>query len=163
MTNLLDAAILYTHLVAAVLFVGGSFFIWLVVDPVSYQLAADESARTALIGRVARRFGRWTNGLLLVLVLTGLYNAWVYLGTPGTGWGSAAADVLLVKMGVVAVLIGLIYLHGAYYGPRIVRLARAGKLDELRALRRRSRVISYANLALMLAVLLLAVVLQMPP
>ncbi len=162
-TNLLDAAVLYTHLVAAVLFVGGSFFIWFVVDPVSYQLTSDESSRTALVGRVARQFGRWVNVLLLVLVLTGLFNAWVYLASPGTGWGSAAADVLLVKIGVVGLLIALIYLHGAYYGPRIVRLAREGKLDQLRALRRRSRVISYVNLALMLAVLFLAVLLQTPP
>ena len=85
LTNLLDAAVLYTHLVAAVLFVGGSFFIWFVVDPVSYQLTSDESSRTALVGRVARQFGRWVNVLLLVLIFTGLFNAWVYLGSPGTG------------------------------------------------------------------------------
>jgi putative copper resistance protein D len=163
MTSLLDATVLYIHLVAAVLFVGGSFFIWFVVDPVSYRITTDESARTALIGRVARQFGRWTNVLLVVLVLTGLYNARAYFAVPGAWWVSPGGEILLAKMVAVATLIGLIYLHGAYYGPRIVRLAREGRLDELKALRRRSRVISYANLALMLVVLWLAVLLQMPP
>ncbi len=120
-------------------------------------------ARTKLMGQMARRFGRWTNPLLVILVLTGLYNASWYLPTPGALLTTVGGQVLLAKSVAVAVLIALIYVHGLYYGRRIVRLAREGKLDELRRVRRHSRVVSVVNLTLMLVILGLAVVLQMPP
>ncbi len=156
----IDAAVLAVHLVSAVLFVGGSLFFWLVVEPASYALGLDEAARTAVIGRLARRFGRITTPLLVILVGTGLYNASWYLPSVGALTTTVPGEVLLAKSVVVAGLIVLIYVHGAYYGPRIVRLARERRYDELRALRRRSRAVSFANLALMLVVLVLAVVLQ---
>ncbi|HLY76570.1 MAG TPA: CopD family protein [Thermoplasmata archaeon] len=161
--ELIPLVVLWVHLVCAVLFVGGSFFIWLVVDPVSYLVTNDEAARTKLMGQMARRFGRWTHPLLVILVLTGLYNASWYLPSTGALLTTTGGLVLLVKTVAVAVLIALIYVHGLYYGRRIVRLAREGKLDELRQLRRHSRVVSYANLTLMLIILGLAVLLQMPP
>jgi len=161
--NGLDIAVLYVHLFAAVLFVGGSFFFWLILEPVTYTLARDESERTALVARVARRFGQFTHPLLVVLVATGIFNATWYLPSLSALTTTPAGELLLTKGLVVVLLIALIYLHGAYYGPRIVRLARERRYDELRALRRRSRTVSMINLALMLAVLLLAVLLQSYP
>ncbi len=160
--DLLAAIVLGIHLVAAVLFVGGSFFMWLVVEPASHELTSDESARTALVGRMARHFGRWTTPLLVVLILTGIYNASWYLGSPGALFTTIGGRLLLVKAIAVAVLVALIYVHGLYFGRRIMRLAREGRLDELRRVRRISRKISYTNLGLMLAVLALAVALQVP-
>lgn len=161
--NGLEIAVLYVHLFAAVLFVGGSFFFWLILEPVTYTLTRDESERTALVARVARRFGQFTNPLLILLVATGIYNATWYLPSLLALTTTPGGELLLAKGLVVAVLIALIYLHGAYYGPKIVRLARERRYDELRALRRRSRTVSMINLALMLAVLLLAVLLQSYP
>ena len=95
-------------------------------------------------------------------MLTGVYNASWYLGSfaallhyPGT--------ILLIKVVLVLVLLALIYVHNVYFGKRIVRLAAERRLEELRALRRRSRLVSAINLALMLVILLLAVMLQIPP
>lgn len=161
--DVIALAVLWVHLLSAVLFVGGSFFIWLVVDPVSHLVTNDEAARTKLMGQMARRFGRWTNPLLVILVLTGLYNASWYLPSTGALLTTFGGLVLLAKAVAVALLIVLIYVHGLYYGRRIVRLAREGKFDELRQVRRHSRVVSFVNLTLMLVILGFAVVLQMPP
>ncbi len=49
------------------------------------------------------------------------------------------------------------------FGRKIVRLARERKLDELKAIRRRSRIVSFSNLGLMIAVLVLATMMQIPP
>ena len=43
---LLDAIVLAIHIFFAILFVGGSFFIWLVVWPASYEITDDEKERT---------------------------------------------------------------------------------------------------------------------
>ncbi len=153
------------HLFSAVIFVGGSFFIWLVVMPASHHFTKDEAERTLVVGKIAKQFGRITNPTLVILVLSGIYNASWYLPSFGEllSFKSYDADVLFVKVVLVSILIILIYVHGVYYGRKIVRFAREKDLEGLKAVRRRSRIISYANLALMVAILILAVMLQMPP
>lgn len=163
MTFFLDGVILWVHLFTAVLFVGGSFFMWLVVMPASHLITEDESERTRIVGKMAKQFGRITNPTLLVLVLTGIYNASWYLRSADALFDTYAGNLLLVKMVLVVVLLVLIYAHNVYFGRRIVRLASERKLDELRALRKRSRVVSFANLALMVAILVLAAMMQVPP
>ncbi len=155
--------VLGIHLFSAVLFVGGSFFIYLVLEPVSRATIANESERTALIGKVARRFGRFVTPLLLVLIATGIYNASWYLPP---GWDVLATpegQLLAAKSVAVLALVVLVYVHGRYFGPKIVALARAGRTEELAAVRRFSRKVAYANLGLMVVVLALAVLLQNYP
>ena len=162
---ILDTIILWVHLFCAVLFVGGSFFIWLVVMPSSHRFAKDESERTQIVGKIAKDFGTITNPTLVVLILTGIYNASWYLGSFQNlvSFQNYGDKVLFVKTVLVLVLVVLIYAHGVYYGKKIVRLAREKDLEGLKETRKRSRVISYTNLALMLAILLLAAMLQTPP
>ena len=159
---LVDALILWIHLFTAVFFVGGSFFMWLVIIPASHLITPDESERTRIIGKIARAFGNLTNPVLVVLILTGLYNATWYLQSV-TSLLTYPGTILLAKMILVAVLLALIYVHNVYFGKRIVQLAEERRLDDLQKLRRRSRVVSAANLSLMLAILFLATIMQMPP
>jgi copper resistance protein D len=156
-----DTAVLWVHLFSAVLFVGGSFFMWLVVMPASHLITEDESERTLVVGKIAKSFGRLTNPILVVLILTGLYNATWYLPSADALLSTGAGLLLLTKGLLVALLLVLIYAHNVHFGRKIVRLAREGKLDELKAVRKRSRMFSFTNLGLMLAILALAAVMQM--
>jgi uncharacterized membrane protein len=160
--NAIDVAVLWVHLLSAVFFVGGSFFMWLVVVPSSRLISEDESERTKVVGKIAKRFGVISNMVLAVLVLTGIYNATWYLPSTGALFDTYYGNVLLAKVVLVVVLLALIYLHNTYFGRKIVKLAAEKRFEELKALRKRSRVVSAANLALMLAILLLAVMLQGP-
>ena len=47
--------------------------------PASHLIASDESERTRIVGKIARSFGNLTNPIIVVLVITGLYNATWYL------------------------------------------------------------------------------------
>lgn len=160
--SFLDLVILWVHLFSAVLFVGGSFFIWLVVVPVSHALAKDESERTQMVGKIAKEFGKITNPILIILVLTGIYNVSWYLPSFQDifSLGDYQESVLFVKVVLVIILIALIYAHGAYYGRKMVVLAREKNFEALRAIRKTSRVISLVNLTLMIVILVLAVMLQ---
>ena len=71
--------------------------------------------------------------------------------------------ILLAKIVLVVILLIFIYVHNLYFGRRITALARERKVDELRKIRKTSRVISAANLILMAVILFLAVLMQMPP
>ncbi|HVB95583.1 MAG TPA: hypothetical protein VND41_03150 [Nitrososphaerales archaeon] len=42
-------------------FVGGSFFMWIVVVPASHMLTEDESERTRIGGRIAKQFAKVVN------------------------------------------------------------------------------------------------------
>jgi copper resistance protein D len=160
---LLDAVVLWVHLFTAVLFVGGSLFMWLVVVPVSHRFAKDESERTQIVGKIAKEFGKFVTPALVVLVLTGLYNVSWYLPTPGALFDTLLGVLLLVKVVLVVVLVALIYVANVYFGRRIVRLARENRLEELKAIRKRSRLVSFTNLSLMLLILAIAALMQTPP
>lgn len=161
--SVINVVILWVHLFNAVLFVGGSFFMWLVVMPASHLIAEDESERTQIVGKIAKAFGRITTPTLVILVLTGAYNAMWYLPSVGALVSSYQGTLVLTKSILTAVLLLLIYVHNVYFGKRIVMLATEKRLDELARLRRTSRVVSFSNLALMIAILFVAVMMQVPP
>lgn len=76
---LLDVLVLWIHLFSAVLFVGGSFFMWLVTVPASHLITDDEAERTRIVGKIARAFGNTTMPVLVVLCLrasTTLLGTW---------------------------------------------------------------------------------------
>jgi len=116
-----------------------------------------------IVEKIARQFGRITSPTLVVLVLSGVYNASWYLPSTSALFDTYLGNLLLVKTVLVILLVVLIYVHGLYFGTKIVRLARERKLEELNAVRKQSRIVSAANLVLMMAILVLAVFLQTPP
>ncbi len=159
----LNVAILWIHLLSAIIFVGGSFFIWLIVVPVSRVLAKDERERTDLVAKIAKRFGQLVNPTLGILLLTGVYNATWYLPSFDSLFTTFLGQILLLKVALVAVLVFLVYFNNIVYARRIVKHAREGRLQDLQEVRKISRLISFTNLALMITIVLLSVVLRAPP
>jgi len=133
---------------------------WIVVVPTSHMLTEDESERTRIVGKLAKRFARIVNPALLVLVVTGVYNVTWYLPSMSALFSSYAGYLLLAKLSAVASLLVLLYVSNVYFGRRIVRLASEGRLEELKVLRRTSRLVSFANLGLMVVILLLVALMQ---
>lgn len=158
---ILDAIVLWVHLFSAVLFVGGSFFMWIVVVPASHLLTENEPERTRIVGRIAKQFARIVNPALLVLAVTGAYNMTWYLPSMGALFDTYAGRLLLSKLLAFALLLVLLYVSNVYFGRRITLLAKEGKLEELKALRRTSRLVSFANLGLMAAILLIVALMQL--
>ena len=158
-----NVAILWIHLLSAIIFVGGSFFIWLIVVPVSRVLAKDERERTDLVAKIAKRFGQLVNPTLGILLLTGVYNATWYLPSFGSLFTTFLGQILLLKVALVAVLVFLVYFNNIVYARRIVKDAREGRMQDLQEVRKISRLISFTNLALMITIVLLSVVLRAPP
>lgn len=70
--------------------------------------------------------------------------------------------ILSAKIVLVIILLILVYVHNVYFGKRITALARKRNVEGLRKIRKTSRIISAANLILMIVILLLAVLMQMP-
>jgi len=84
------------HLFAAIIFIGGSFFIWLVVWPASYDITSNEAERTRIVGKIAKRFAYFTHATIVTLVLSGIYLAYS-VSSPSDLLSTFAGNVLLAK------------------------------------------------------------------
>ncbi len=96
--------IMWIHLVAAITWIGGMLFLWLVLRPVLSSPSAGAEG-LATLRRVEERFKtvRWAS--LLTLLVTGVYNL-IHEGGSArleSSWGG----VLMIKLLFVAIVMGL--------------------------------------------------------
>jgi copper resistance protein D len=159
----------FLHILSAIIWIGGMFFLALVVVPATCGMPPAE--RAALFGSVGRRFRTVGWVCIGVLIVTGTINTayrgvtWENLFTAEL-WGSAFGTTLALKLGVVAVMLGLSVYHDFVIGPRSVRILEQatpamtpGVLAEGQRLRRRASVIGRVEAILALVVLALAIML----
>ena len=110
--TLLWTFVLFTHVTAAVFWVGGQLMLSFVVLPPLRRLAPPPLVAQVTIA-AARRFARIANrGLLPVLVVSGPLLAWHDGVRPSTIDASAFGRVLEVKIVLVLVVVGLALTHG---------------------------------------------------
>ena len=113
----------FLHILSAIVWMGGMLFLALVVVPTTRGLPPAE--RTALFGVVGRRFRTVGWACIAGLIVTGAVNS-VYRGVTWEAlhsaqfWGSPFGTTLALKLGVVAVMLGLSAYHDFVIGPRSV-------------------------------------------
>ncbi|MDR7556539.1 MAG: DUF4149 domain-containing protein [Armatimonadota bacterium] len=152
--------VVFLHILAAVVWVGGTVFLSLVLVPVARRLPPAE--RASLITQVGVRFRTVGWIALAVLVLTGLANAafrgvtWESVVT-GRVLASTWGQTLGLKVALVAVILGLSALHDFVVGPAASRVATGQATPEALRRRRQAAWLGRINLVLALVVLLLAV------
>ena len=96
-----SVAVDWIHAVAASAWVGGLLALAVVI------FRSEPPWPPASLAILAPRFSRLAGACLLVVVLTGSYNAWAQLGALSRLWTTTYGGVLIVKLLLVAVLIGL--------------------------------------------------------
>jgi putative copper export protein len=115
--------IVWLHILAAVIWVGGMLFLSLIAVPILRRVESP-LVRMELFREMARRFRGVVWACIGILVLTGVGNV-IYYGDPTPG--SPYQKVLHIKLGLVVLLVGLGVLHDFVVGPRAVRaLSRDG-------------------------------------
>ncbi|WP_037615096.1 copper resistance CopC/CopD family protein [Streptomyces aureus] len=73
-------------------------------------------ADTPIEASAVRRFSRLAFGSVLVLVGTGIYQSWRQLGSWSALTGTSYGRLLLVKIGLVAVLVGIAWISRRWTG-----------------------------------------------
>jgi putative copper export protein len=147
----MEAALVAVHLLAAAVWVGGTVALVFVGVPVVRMLEGETRARAMkTLGRRWRPIGWSAMG---VAVLTGLGLA----GLEADDAESAFAEVLGVKMGAVALLVGASLVHDFVLGPRLAAQIRSGAEPTLRP---RLVVVGWFAFALTMAVPILGVALS---
>ncbi|MBI2528325.1 MAG: DUF4149 domain-containing protein [Candidatus Rokubacteria bacterium] len=106
----LSLVVRWLHVLAAVTWIGGMFFIALVLVPVTRRLE-DPALRSRLVHELGLRFRTVGWIAIGVLVATGLVNLWLYsflLASPRFHW----------KLGLVILALILSAFHDFVLGPR---------------------------------------------
>jgi uncharacterized membrane protein len=154
---MLDAIAHTLHVILAGAWLGGVVFTTTVVSPALKSMGWDEAEQARVRSVIGRQYAKvGTANLVLLLVLAVLEGAL-------SGFGLA----LYTEYALLVVLFGLVASHGAYFGKRLVELARArkeaadSKKAQVLALRRRrlqrlSFGISMLNILISAAIMILA-------
>jgi copper resistance protein D len=158
--------IVFVHIVAAIVWVGGMLFLPLVLVPVVRR--EEPRLRAALMSAVGHRFRTVGWVAIVTLLVTGVWNLrnrrlpWetILSGDLFSGtWGR----ILAVKLALVAVVLALSVVHDFVLGPRSTRLAQqrdaAGAVQRAERLRRWASWLGRMNALLALAIVFLAVAL----
>ncbi|QTF91543.1 CopD family protein [Halomonas sp. BM-2019] len=118
------AIALTLHVIAAVLWVGGMFFAWMVLRPVA-AAQLEPPARLALWRGVFARFFPWVWAAVAVLLASGLWMLFAVFG------GMAAARWHIHLMLLVGLAMMAIYLH-VWFAPyrRLCRAVEASDWPE---------------------------------
>ena len=143
------------HIVLAGIWLGGVVFTTVVVSPALKAVRWSEPERILVRSKIGKQYAKVGSINLVLLALFALLDGFI------AGFGAAFyAEYLLI-----AVLFGLVAVHGAYFGRRLRELAEAeksaGSEEALGRQRRDLQVaslrVSVVNLLVSLAVALLAV------
>lgn len=156
---------LFLHILAAMIWVGGLFFVVLVLRPVISKMESRQ-LQARLFDQIGRRF-RWVGWIALgILMVTGLLNLH-FRGIRTdqllsadfwkTGWGS----ILALKLSVVAVVLALSYLHDFRLAPALTQKLQEPSVSEkeLGSLRRTVSWLARINGLLVIAIIALAMLL----
>lgn len=156
---MVDALVLFLHVLAAVVFIGPQVFLAAVAMPVLRDIG-DRDVRAQAVRGITRGFGALGGIALAVLLATGIWN---FYDADDKGYLDIDRYfvVLQVKLTLVTVVIVLTIAHAMVLGRRLQRLQEAGAPEaEIAAARQWSMIASIANLAVSIAILLLAALLS---
>jgi len=154
----------WVHVVSGAVWVGGLFGLAAVVMP-----SASAWPRQ-ITGKVAGHFSRLAGACLILVVLTGISNAWMEVPFVSALWTTSYGRVLLAKIGVVVAIIwigalnrftivpGLTDGQGRGFGYGIFRLARyvSGRQGKVAAATLPRRFVSYVTREAILGIVVFA-------
>lgn len=109
MVLLTEGLIVWLHLVAASIWVGGSVFIGVILSPMLNTITKTVEERIVLLIKIGRRFSYIAIPAFGILILTGIYNSKAFLFEPSMLYQTSYGVILLIKIIlVVATLIAYI-------------------------------------------------------
>ncbi|MBI3639929.1 MAG: CopD family protein [Thaumarchaeota archaeon] len=152
---ILDAILIWAHLVSASIWVGGSIFIGIVLAPLLKTISESVEERVAIMIRVGRKFNKIAIPSLAILIVTGLYNSSNILSKPEFLFSTNYGIILVIKIILVISLLVMFAIH-----VRIIRTEIEKKIESKDMLpeivqKLRSKIISLGRVMVFVSVAIL--------
>ncbi|MDQ3840059.1 MAG: CopD family protein [Thermoproteota archaeon] len=111
MVLLIEGLVVWLHLVAASIWVGGSIFLGVILSPMLKRITKTVEERIVILIKVGRRFSYIAFPSLLVLVLTGIYNSKAFILDPDAFYQTSYGIILMIKIAAVVATFAAYILH----------------------------------------------------
>ena len=160
--SLVDALIMWGHLVAASIWVGGSIFIGIVLAPLLKTISSSVDGRLSIMIRVGRKFNKIGVPSLLILIATGIYNSVGFISKPSLVLSTNYGIVLLIKVILVIMLIVTFVIHVRLIRYEVEKKIESGQFsgDLLQKLRSKIIMLGRLTVIISVAILLMAALLH---
>ncbi len=147
-----DALIMWAHLVAASIWVGGSIFIGIVLAPLLKTMSDSIEGRLSIMIRVGRKFNKIAVPSLIILIASGLYNSGGYLSKPSLFLSTNYGLVLMVKIVLVIILIITFVIHVRLIRTEVEKNIESNELSADALQKLRSKIISLGRITVIVSV-----------
>lgn len=153
--SLEQAIITWIHLTCSAIWVGGSLFIAIVFAPILKTMMPSMEERLQTMIKVGRRFNKIAIPALIILIITGIWNSHNLLSRPDLLLSTSYGVILVIKMFVVAALLGSFAVHVRIIRKDVEEKIMRGQLDEAQILKLRKKIIIVGEITVVLSVLVL--------
>jgi len=157
-----QAILTWIHITCAAIWVGGSLFIGVVFAPILKKMSMPIEERLQLMIKVGRRFNKLAVPALIILMITGMYQAHLILQKSDLLLESSYGNILVIKIILVIALIATFAIH-----VRVIRKDVEEKImskqisdDQLQVLRKKIIILGEITVVLSIIILFLAAVLN---
>lgn len=157
-----DALIMWAHLVAASIWVGGSIFIGIVLAPLLKTLSDSMEGRLSIMIRVGRKFNKIAVPSLIILIVTGIYNSTNLLVRPSLILSTTYGQILVVKVILVIILLITFAVHVRLIRTEMEKKIESRQLSEELVQKLRTKIIALGRITVIvsIAILLMAALLH---
>ena len=132
MKELLLIALIWFHLTATIIWLGGITFILLVAIPAARQALQGEA--WGLMGEVTKRFTPMANLSILFLLLSGIFLMAIDGNISGEVLKGGHGTAMLLKLLLFLLMAGVHFFRGKVLAPRIARTQSDGEKSRLQKL-----------------------------
>jgi copper resistance protein D len=150
-----DALIMWAHLVAASIWVGGSIFIGIVLAPLLKTISDSVEGRLSIMIRVGRKFNKIAIPSLIILIVSGLYNSSGYLSKPSLFLSTNYGLVLTAKIILVIILIITFIIHVRLIRVQVEKQIESKELSTETIQKLRSKIIFLGRITVIVSVAIL--------
>ena len=150
-----DALIMWAHLVAASIWVGGSIFIGIVLAPLLKTISDSIEGRLSIMIRVGRKFNKIAVPSLIILIASGLYNSSGYLAKPSLFLSTNYGLILVAKIVLAIILIITFIVHVRLIRTKVERQIESKELSAAEIQKLRSKIITLGRITVIVSVAIL--------
>lgn len=155
MAALEQAIIIWIHLIAASIWVGGSLFIGIVFSPLLKTMTSSVEKRMQIMIRVGKRFNKVAVPSLIILMVTGLYTSHALIGKPDLLVSTSYGTYLIIKIILVIALIITYAVHVRVIRKDVEEKIMSNQMSESEIQKLRKKIIILGEITVVLSIAIL--------
>jgi uncharacterized membrane protein len=150
-----QALLSWIHITSAAIWVGGSLFIGAVFAPILKKMSMSVEERLQLMIKVGRRFNKIAVPALIILIVTGMYQAHLVLQKSDILYDTSYGNILVIKIILVVALIVTYAVHVRIIRKDVEDQIITNQISEHQLQKLRKKIIILGEITVVLSVIIL--------